>query len=321
MMLLRIPTSTQDVFPLLQLPLLAREQVFGMMTPFELIDLSMTSSKAKSAVIFFSKIKPRFRVHLEFWGHTEIRIEGQEEEWKYIWTSHIQFRDNPIRRLIYSEKPFEDCMKWYEDIKGVIGGRIFSLKILGTNTSKTNWLRSQQESIDNVKLWFCFPNHVKYFLETIRVTGVLHIEVRSMTDSLSEIPDGPYILLIKYPFLCYEQLISIKSSKILLRNSRLKNQEINGFLKSWMTCESHLNLKLFGINVSGPGAVNEILDLPCEMTTDPNILTKFEEYPFYTKVTRGFKIERCDGRMATACVVYQEILELPEEHALCLIVH
>uniref|UniRef100_A0A1I7UU31 F-box domain-containing protein n=1 Tax=Caenorhabditis tropicalis TaxID=1561998 RepID=A0A1I7UU31_9PELO len=47
-------------FPLLQLPLVAMEHVLCMMSPFELIDVSLASSRAKRVVKSFSRTKSNF---------------------------------------------------------------------------------------------------------------------------------------------------------------------------------------------------------------------------------------------------------------------
>uniref|UniRef100_A0A1I7TH96 F-box domain-containing protein n=1 Tax=Caenorhabditis tropicalis TaxID=1561998 RepID=A0A1I7TH96_9PELO len=316
-----LPMSTQDDFPLLRLPLLAREHVLRMMTPFELIDLSMTSSRVKRSVIFFSRIEPRFRVSLKFWFDPEIIIEGHREKWRYSWTSD-RYWACPRTRYKFSDNQLVNCMNWYESMKRVIGCRIVSLQALRMDKLITDWLLSQQNSIENVNILDCCLKDVKYFLETIRVTGILDLEVNFRDrDCLFELPDGPYILLIKHSafYIRYEELIRMKSPRIILRGSCLTNQDINQFLKSWMSMESHLNLEFFGINVSGPEAVNEIMNLPHEVTTDPNILTKFNNHPFYANVTRGFKIKRSDGKIATVCVEYKEIFGLPSVDSSCLI--
>uniref|UniRef100_A0A1I7TH95 FBA_2 domain-containing protein n=1 Tax=Caenorhabditis tropicalis TaxID=1561998 RepID=A0A1I7TH95_9PELO len=288
-----------------------------MMTPFELIDLSMTSSRTKRSVIIFSRLKPRFRVSLRFWFEPDIIIGGHRKEWRYSWTSD-RYKDRPTTRYIFSKNQFKDCMNWFESMKEVIGGRICSMAVLRMDMLITDWLRLQQNSIENVKIGIGRPEHVKYFLETIRVTGIFDLMIAmSEKDSLFEFPEGSYTLLMEY--ICFEQLLRINSPKIILRHSYFKNREINGFLKNWMACESHL--ELFGINLSGPEAVNEIMDLPYEVTTDPDVLKKFKDYSFYPNVTRAFKIKRYDGKIAIVCVGYQKIFDLPWVYSLCMVIH
>uniref|UniRef100_A0A1I7TUL8 F-box domain-containing protein n=1 Tax=Caenorhabditis tropicalis TaxID=1561998 RepID=A0A1I7TUL8_9PELO len=85
------PSENVKVFPLLRLPLVAREHVLCMMTPFELIHLSMTSSRARQAVTFFSRIKSRFWVGIGIHGSPFIDIKESRrigKAWCYSWTSN-----------------------------------------------------------------------------------------------------------------------------------------------------------------------------------------------------------------------------------------
>uniref|UniRef100_A0A1I7TUL7 FBA_2 domain-containing protein n=1 Tax=Caenorhabditis tropicalis TaxID=1561998 RepID=A0A1I7TUL7_9PELO len=97
----------------------------------------------------------------------------------------------------------------------------------------------------------------------------------------SEIPESLNSLTINTSkFINYNQLIRLTARYITLDQSFLTNQELNMFLKSWMSCESHLDLKSIEIDIPLSKAVNEIMDLPHEVTKN------------------GYKIKRCDGKEA-----------------------
>uniref|UniRef100_A0A1I7TUN7 Uncharacterized protein n=1 Tax=Caenorhabditis tropicalis TaxID=1561998 RepID=A0A1I7TUN7_9PELO len=83
-----------------------------------------------------------------------------------------------------------------------------------------------------------------------------------------------------------------------------------------MSCESHLKLKYLEITIPSPDAMNEIMDLPHEVTTHPKMIETFAGHPFFVDVTQGFKIKRNDGKMATACAA-----PLWNGWRLCLLVH
>uniref|UniRef100_A0A1I7TUJ6 FBA_2 domain-containing protein n=1 Tax=Caenorhabditis tropicalis TaxID=1561998 RepID=A0A1I7TUJ6_9PELO len=182
-------------------------------------------------------------------------------------------------------------MKWYESIKGVLGCRIDKVCILSPSISFTDWLRSQQESIEDVSIMEGHKKDVKYFLETIKVFGELEIKMNPYESNFSlEIPEGPTHLHIHTSeFINYDQLLRLKAQFIYLDESFLTNQEINRFLESWMSCESHLDLKFFKINIYGMEAVNKIMNLPHEVITD------------------GYKIRRCDGKEATVRIFWRSM--------------
>uniref|UniRef100_A0A1I7TUM7 FBA_2 domain-containing protein n=1 Tax=Caenorhabditis tropicalis TaxID=1561998 RepID=A0A1I7TUM7_9PELO len=71
------------------------------------------------------------------------------------------------------------------------------------------------------------------------------------------------------------------------------------FLKSWMACKSHLSLESFEINVSGPEAMEVIMDLPHEETADQNVVETFKKKFNKPQVQVGFDIKRNDGKVAT----------------------
>uniref|UniRef100_A0A1I7TUM0 F-box domain-containing protein n=1 Tax=Caenorhabditis tropicalis TaxID=1561998 RepID=A0A1I7TUM0_9PELO len=285
-----IRTSKEvDEFPLLRLPLVAREHVLCMMTPFELINVSMTSSKARQAVTFFSRIKSRFWVGIGIREYPFIDIKESEEfgmAWCYLWTSDPSkiglttdsFSYECIH--LFSESKMDDCMKWYESIKGVLGCRIGRACVDNLNASIGAWLQSQQDSIEDITILKANGEDVKYFLKTMRVSGNLSLTM-SPTNFELEIPESLTSLSISTAkFINFDQLLRLKAQFIDLEESILTNQEINRFLKSWMLCESHLDLKSFKINISGEEAVNEIMDLPHEVATN------------------GYKIKRSDGKRA-----------------------
>uniref|UniRef100_A0A1I7TUJ7 FBA_2 domain-containing protein n=1 Tax=Caenorhabditis tropicalis TaxID=1561998 RepID=A0A1I7TUJ7_9PELO len=274
-----------DQFPLLRLPLLAREHVLCMMTPFELIDLSMTSSKAKRAVIFFSRIKSRFSVSLCMIYSSFIFIKGHENEWAYVWKRRQSLAGrSPYHIAEFSTNPRTDCLRWYDAIKEVLGCRIDDC-VSRPDKSLTDWLRSNQSSIEKITLMHGDQEDFKYFFKTIKFPkGINHLEVQDSK------------------FINYEQLMRLKARNIVLRWSYLTSQEINRFLKSWMSMESHLDLECFQINFCINKALNEIMDLPNKVTADPNSMERMRRcFPKYT-MENGFDIRRSDGKVATVCL-------------------
>uniref|UniRef100_A0A1I7THA2 F-box domain-containing protein n=2 Tax=Caenorhabditis tropicalis TaxID=1561998 RepID=A0A1I7THA2_9PELO len=258
---------------------------FKSMNAMRKINFSMTSSRARQAVTIFSRIKPRFEVTLNLIMRPVIAIKGSETYWIYQWSSLTVDYPDPItltspHNIFYiAEHPMKDCFEWYKRISGVLGRRIIKATFWGLNKSITDQLRSQQESIDDVEIGGCSPKDVIYFLKNIKVFGSLDIEMSDYNERFRmDIPEEPIYLSIRSAkFLKYEQFMSLNHHGISLHNSDMTNKDINRFLKSWVACKSHLNLKFFEINVAGPNAMDLLKGLSYQITTDPKILSKIEE--------------------------------------------
>uniref|UniRef100_A0A1I7UTY0 F-box domain-containing protein n=1 Tax=Caenorhabditis tropicalis TaxID=1561998 RepID=A0A1I7UTY0_9PELO len=309
-------TTTMTTFPLFHLPLVAMEHVLSMMNPYELMDLTKTSSSAKRAVKNFRRTKPKFRVTLVISTEPRIYIFGNKESWIYSWTTEAAGAqqstfDNTFSienyNFIFSNDPIEEFMRVYESIREVLKCRdpsvAFKLDSYPCqNKMITDWIRSQHDSIASIEVrndGRGFFDDLKYFFNNITVTECVLLIVSGYEDDFQlEFPTSPSLYIEDARFIGYEQLLRMKNPRIFLHRHSLTDQETNGFLKSWMACESHLELEYFNINVSGPEAMEVIMDLPHEETPDSKAIKKEFSHP---KVKNGFDIRRCDGKVATVC--------------------
>uniref|UniRef100_A0A1I7UU03 F-box domain-containing protein n=1 Tax=Caenorhabditis tropicalis TaxID=1561998 RepID=A0A1I7UU03_9PELO len=314
-------------FPLLQLPLLAMENVLCMLSPFELIDVSLTSSRAKKVIKNFSRTKETFPVSFSNGQHSILFQQGRTT-WSYGFEkiSHIAYIHpfNTIMMLYqttqimkFSEEPLKDIMKWFDYAREVLNCKINSVTLdLGCCTNENmqtiDWIAEQSNTLDYLTILNDgqdSDDDLKYLMERINVLKSLQLMVQHYKDEFRmEIPGKPNRLLIgNSKFVDYDQLLRLKSPVIILRKSILTNEEINRFLRSWMSCETHLELKAFEINISGPEAMNEIMDLPHEKTNDPEIVWAFKEYLMVGYVDNEmYTIKRCDGKKrATVTVWYR----------------
>uniref|UniRef100_A0A1I7TH94 F-box domain-containing protein n=1 Tax=Caenorhabditis tropicalis TaxID=1561998 RepID=A0A1I7TH94_9PELO len=295
-----------SAFPLLRLPLVARENVLCMMTTYQLYRISRTSSKAQNAVAIFSKPKPRYWVHLEIDENPRILMRGTNKPWTYNYELPKDSFSNDIEKMI------REWMTQFEYLRKVMGARIerieFKLNLLPRfNKTIIDWLGSQQGSIEEVRIdgiWpFLYDNDVKYLISKIKVFGSLMLMEPTHSDKFKlEIPKGLRCLHVNdSEFIDYQQFLELGAREIVLHQSDLTNLDLNRFLKAWMSGESHFDLETLEINVAGPGAIQEIMDLPHEEANREMVGKLREVFPD-NRIPNGFNIKRADGKVATVCL-------------------
>uniref|UniRef100_A0A1I7TH75 F-box domain-containing protein n=1 Tax=Caenorhabditis tropicalis TaxID=1561998 RepID=A0A1I7TH75_9PELO len=304
-------------FPLFQLPLLAMENVLCIMNTHQLILLSLVSSRAKRAVTNFYRLKPIISVYLEINFEPSMSAFTKNEQWKFVWTGDIigiGYKEEGGQRGVsyelrnYSTNPIRQLMQAYDYVKGVLRWEIqeidFELRPCSTqNKSFTDWLRSQQDSIPNMDIRSDkegFEDDVKYLLNNTIITDLMNLYISHYKDDFQvDIPTIiRFIGIDDSKFINFEELLRLKNRCICLDQSILTARDINRFLKSWMACESHLELETLEIDHSGSEAMDVIMDLPHEETMDPNFIEAFNK-KFHTGVEKWFNVKRSDGKVAT----------------------
>uniref|UniRef100_A0A1I7TH81 F-box domain-containing protein n=1 Tax=Caenorhabditis tropicalis TaxID=1561998 RepID=A0A1I7TH81_9PELO len=309
-------------FHLLQLPLVAMDYVLSMMNPYEWINLSMVSSRSKITVRNYSKInKPQYQIHLEFIRNPHIFLNGENESWGFGWGTdesragyeHETIVKHDTHKINnYSKNPMEEMMKWYDYIKGVLVCQIelvdLDLSLYpAQNKVFTDWLRSQQASIDSLEIRDSgegFDEDMKYIIENITVIDELWLSTTDYKAGFQmEIPIVTRSVTVNDSrFIDFEQLLRLKNRKISLDESILTSREINQFVKSWMARESHLDLETIDINISGPEAIDNIIDMPCEIIDDPKLVFEIVHEFDFPDVDTWYDIKRIDGKVATVAV-------------------
>uniref|UniRef100_A0A1I7TH76 F-box domain-containing protein n=1 Tax=Caenorhabditis tropicalis TaxID=1561998 RepID=A0A1I7TH76_9PELO len=302
-------------FPLFQLPSLAMEHVLYMMNPYELINISRISSRSKRVV---KRIKCKFSIFLIISNEPCIIIFGKQKSWTFNWVSYESVSgyeeytkfDNIYHKINkYSETPIEELLKLSDYIREVFGSQRHCVQFhlsLFPNQNKfiTDWLSPysmacidiSSDDKDN-------DDDLKYVVSNVNVIDSMTLEISNYKEDFQmEIPSTPYDVLINdSSFIKLEQVLRLENRRICLCLSRLTAKEINGFLKSWMSCESHFDLEAFDINISGPEAMDVIMDLLHEETADPNVVKTFRDKFYRPEIQEGFDIKRCDGTVATVC--------------------
>uniref|UniRef100_A0A1I7TH85 F-box domain-containing protein n=1 Tax=Caenorhabditis tropicalis TaxID=1561998 RepID=A0A1I7TH85_9PELO len=294
-------------FPLLQLPVVAMENTLSIMTPLELIDLSLVSARSKTTVKNFLRVRPKFKAEMNISRGSNIIISAREE-WRLKKINKLEEE----RRFMNNE--VNEMAKAFEYIKEVLECdfdliRIDFSRLHDENRQFIDWLRSQQQIFDTIAIQGSYQNYdddVKYLMENLKATGELVlVMLRHADDFQLEIPEGLRILHVDSSgFIKFEQFLKLDSEQIVFLRSPLTSQEIYRFLKSWMACESHLNLKALQITIDHPDVINAVKELPhVEVTIDNNIRGMFDRVAFFNSLTNGFNITRSDGKIATTCVL------------------
>uniref|UniRef100_A0A1I7TUJ4 FBA_2 domain-containing protein n=1 Tax=Caenorhabditis tropicalis TaxID=1561998 RepID=A0A1I7TUJ4_9PELO len=330
------------VVPLHQLPLVAMEHVLSIMDPDELepspsrllyfffrINLSLTSAKSKRAVKNFLRINSKFEITLYISRTPHISISGDIKNWYFskIDKPKKQKVTKSIKFFGIKDRTIRAFIKAYDYIKEVFGCQFdfvrFDISALPKNNKKIiNWIQSQQESINSMVVRFCLPardDDLKYLMANIKVTGdFIMSDNRHKQDFQAELPEGPRRLQIENAeFIKYDQFMKLDYKQINLSRVLFTSEEIHGFLKSWMACESHLNLKAIQIAVRKPDMMNNLKELAHEeVVIDGDLLQEFARYTFFFKKTNGFNIIRCDGKVATVHVQQTAVVS-----RLCFVAH
>uniref|UniRef100_A0A1I7UU01 F-box domain-containing protein n=1 Tax=Caenorhabditis tropicalis TaxID=1561998 RepID=A0A1I7UU01_9PELO len=298
-------------FSLLRLPLLAIEHVLSMMDPFELIDLSFTSSRAKSIVTY---VGPRFEgflypgeslsirvIDVGRWTHTMTYNESEDDD--------LPFRGfNETLIFKYAQDPTDDLKKWYKYLKEVFRCRFYMVTFDLNNREPdlrdlVDWFKCQQNSFDDVTIKSkeeC-DDDLKYVMETFRNVSELNISVSHYKEDFKmEIPENLNFLKIRNAnFIDIEQFLKLNAQIIVFEKHCLTNEDIHRFVRGWMSMETHAGLRALSLRMENQERLKGMLmGIPFEQITDVKILKSYENRLLGDDM---FRIRRCDGRR---CFVY-----------------
>uniref|UniRef100_A0A1I7UTZ9 F-box domain-containing protein n=1 Tax=Caenorhabditis tropicalis TaxID=1561998 RepID=A0A1I7UTZ9_9PELO len=294
-------------FPLLQLPFVAMRHVLFMMTPFGLIDLSLISSRIKRIV---SNVGPRFEGNLV--PGESLFITEEIGGWTYKMTSDeskdgkVTFEGfNGYQCLKYSKDPIEGWKKWYKYLKEVLRCEFYAVTFDLTRPGirdLVDWLKGQQEVFESITIQSkeeC-DDDLKYVMEAF--PNVLDLEIlvsRYKKNFKMEIPVNLSSLTIyNAKFIDNDQFLRLNAEDIGFGEHCLTNEEINRFVRGWISMETHVGLRTLKLRMENRKRFNGMLTgIPLEQVTDVAILKKREDYLFGDM----FSITRCDGKR---CLVY-----------------
>ncbi|EFP06862.1 hypothetical protein CRE_11241 [Caenorhabditis remanei] len=278
-------------FPLFRLPRLAIEEVISTITPFEIINFSMTSLKIKYFIKCFLKNNrnSKYLLQLDTSKEPIVTIRGSEIHFKLITTmdkakhgerefENFMGTEKFDKLWIYSENVLDG---WMEVVTTVM--KIFKLKkhfvIFNIDTFPTknkaivDLIKSQTPSIE-----YCEFNgkteadeDVEYFLNNLNITGFLVLNLK-LSDRF-KFPQANHInscSLDPANWLTFNQLLQFKGSDLYIHDSPFTSYELNQFLILWMTSQCHQNLRFLVVNINDPQSLETIFNLPFEIL-DPNV--------------------------------------------------
>ncbi|EFO85161.1 hypothetical protein CRE_05310 [Caenorhabditis remanei] len=320
-------------FPILRLPFLAIEEVFKAMNPFEIINFSMISKRAKAItknMTFYSK----YAIDLGIYETMEIAINGTNGliSCIYLMISNekmdgkVECENNGfIQRKVYkySKDPVEE---WKQVCKYVLD--IFkrqTIDVLGVvldvfvdqNVAIIDFLRTNVKSVNacNVLQWEeenDVDEHAAYLLENIKINNELRSDLDTKNVNFDmKIPKNLKELCIKKAdWIGYEKLLEIDSAQVSFGTNRISNKELNLFFKKWMAMEIHLNLELLAFEFKSLEDLRLFVlpDIPHEVV-DEEVKRTLITYDDETEeISGGIDIRRIDGRTATFFAQYDGFL-------------
>ncbi|CAL2043614.1 unnamed protein product [Caenorhabditis brenneri] len=168
------------------------------------------------------------------------------------------------------------------------------------NQTIINFLKTRQNSFECFEIYSetGSDRDLKYLLDNLKTDRFLTVLSKIDDDFEVELPENLEDLSIRCArFVKFEQLLRLKSQRISLKSTSLTPREINAFLRSWMSAESHSNLEFFMIAINFETANEILLDIPHEIE-DVMEVRAFEYENVIRHVRGGVTIKRIDGRSA-----------------------
>ncbi|EFP06834.1 hypothetical protein CRE_11203 [Caenorhabditis remanei] len=309
-------------FPLLHLPLLAIKEVLSTLSPLDLVNFSLASSKSKKIAkyFFYQHLSCGYRLWLEIEEELRLGIIGTENIYYFkLISDKTKDGHREERNLFkYSEDPLSDFKKYVEYAIDNFCWPVSQLYLdlgafIAQNKSIIDWLKPHVEPFTYFSLHsdIISDEYVSYFLNHIEVDSYLDINTKMSDNFQLILPRSIKTFEIHQSnFVTFDQLSSFDCELITLYNTKISNQELNQFFKNWMTSKSNINLQTFSIHIENMESLDTILNLPHERV-DPGTVRTFRRWIHPFLVTGGIDIKRDDGKIATFLLEpYMEFLHL-----------
>ncbi|KAF1750360.1 hypothetical protein GCK72_016909 [Caenorhabditis remanei] len=307
-------------FPLLKLPRLALDEILITMRPFELIQFSMTSSKARVILKYLlrARVNFKYRLIVNISNKPNITVMGSDTYFVCILTSDKSesekteyFEDahglKADRIWVYSGNVIMDWMKLFKIVT-----ELFNFQRHAVSFRLDTFPDQNKTIIDLIRSQLSFSHFfgfdgkivtdqdVEYALKNINVTEFLNFKCELSNNFQLKISKTlEKITVTNGNWLNYNHLIQLKAYEVEIRGSKITNVELNAFLISWMQSECHQDLVHLKIPVSDPDRLEAIFDLPHERIDKDVIRHGKTVKNEIFRLRGGFDIKRNDGVTGT----------------------
>ncbi|CAO4364032.1 unnamed protein product [Caenorhabditis nigoni] len=301
--------ENQARFRFLQLDFVTIREVLNILDPFDYINFSKASKRCRK----LSTIKKSYEVFFYIRDNPEVLIGNRPIYYGVKWTKEKEkdgTRDDrtepdQLQEIVvkYSENPSDSMKELY-----LYARSLMSINIGVVSFYMNDFKGKCREIFDGLRSTFhkvlIFQIHGKdqrkeelqYILDNVKCTRFLQIYATTIEELSLKVPETIDDLHIEYgSWITLDYLMSLKMSTIILRNTNLTNEDINGIYKSWMEVKSHQNLEYLEISVMNlENFVGIALkDIPYKM--GPTISG---HDPSYTQLEGIFEVTRKDGQTA-----------------------
>ncbi|EFO84508.1 hypothetical protein CRE_15822 [Caenorhabditis remanei] len=254
-------------FPILRLPFLAIEEVFKAMHPFEIINLSMISKRAKG-IAKQMRFSQKYSIDLYINKTLVIMIYGTKDlvSCTYVMTSDKKMNGKSddeehngyiIRKVFkYSKDPVEEWKLLFKYVREIFKKQsidavsmqmdafpeqnVSIIDFFKANVKSVSecWLSQKDKSINVEK-------HTAYFLNNITINSVLFSDVYINSVNFDgRIPKNlKELYIINSEWIGFKRLLEIDSKTVTLKKYKISNEQWNLFFKKWIAMDTHLNLE------------------------------------------------------------------------------
>ncbi|EFO93980.1 hypothetical protein CRE_09781 [Caenorhabditis remanei] len=323
-------------FPMLRLPFVPLQEVFKAMDPFEIINFSIISKRAK-AITKQMSFCPRYSIRLFIDETLGIEIRGTDKlglsmylitpdkriDGKIVEIERVGFI---LRRVYkYSKDPVDEwkqlCIYVLEIFKKQTID-VLSMTMddfVDQNVSIIDFLRTNVKSVDVCYLFQSeeendVNEHAAYLLNNLKVNNVLNFLLDMKNGNFDgKIPKNLKELhILSSQWIGYEKLLEIDCKRVVLRDNQISNKQWNLFLKKWIAVETHSNLEYLHLDYREIEEFKTLVlhDIPHEVV-DGGVKRTINGYlNSHIEINGGIDIRRVDGKTATFFVFQMEFLAM-----------
>ncbi|EFO93984.1 hypothetical protein CRE_09791 [Caenorhabditis remanei] len=312
-------------FTILRLPFLAIEEVFKTMHPFEIINFSMISKRAKGIAKQMS-FSPKYSIDLYINKTLDIMIYGTKDlvSCTYVMTSDKKMEGKSddaehngyiIRKLYkYSKDPVEEWKLLFKYVREIFKKQSIDAVSMQMdafpeqNVSIIDFLKANVKSVNGCWLFqtdikINVYKHTAYFLDNIKINSVLfsNVYVNNVNFDGRISKNLKELYIINSEWIGFKRLLEIDSKTVTLKNYKISDEQWNLFFKIWIEMKTHVNLEYLELDYRNIEQFRALVlhDIPHEVV-DLGVKRVLNiSFNDTQEVTGGIDIRRIDGKTAT----------------------